>query len=209
MKVALWARVSTTEQHTSNQLAILEEWAQRCGDEVVRRFVIEDSAWSSGAAAKGREFDKARADLIRGAHRAEYQAVRIWALDRLSRRGYADLSSLMSQLSASGCDVLSYEEPFIRSLGPFGEIVIHMLAWIAQQSSDRSSQRIKAGIARARAEGKQLGGRKPGAKNKKPRSDTGTRRTLSDEAKLSLARANHRRKCPVEGCMETAAHKVS
>jgi DNA invertase Pin-like site-specific DNA recombinase len=206
MKVAIWARVSTTEQHAENQLVILREWAERRGDTVVREFVTEDSAWQQGA-GKGREFDKARAALLLGAHRAQYEAVLIWALDRLSRRGYKDLSSLMGQLRVSGCDVLSHEEPFIHALGPFGEIVEHMLSWIAEQSSQRSSQRIKAGMARARAEGRQIGGRKPGQKDKAPRERvTGEAAGWTEERKRQLAVANHRKRCPVPDCAETRAH---
>ena len=207
MKVAIWARVSTVEQHTENQLTILQEWAERRGDEVVARFVTEDSAWQQSAGPKGKAFDKARADLALGAHRAEYQGVLIWALDRLSRRGYKDLSGFMGTLAASGCDVLSHEEPFIRSLGPFGEIVIHMLAWIAEQSSARSSQRIKAGIERAQREGKAIGGRKAGSTNRNPRPELkGEAAGWTPERKLALAIANHRKKCPVEGCQEAKAH---
>ena len=58
MKVAIWARVSTAEQHTSNQLTILQEWAERRGDEVVARFVTEDSAWQQSAGPKGKAFVK-------------------------------------------------------------------------------------------------------------------------------------------------------
>ena len=209
MKVALWARVSTTEQETLNQLFILREWAAKRGDEVVREFVTEDSAWSQGNGPKGKEFDKARADLQAGAHHADYQAVLIWALDRLSRRGYRDLEGCMSQLAGAGCEVLSHEEPFIRALGPWGEIVIHMLALVAQQSSDRNSRRIKAGLDRRKrdlAAGKQVpgrqsvGGRKPGSKDRKPRAKvTGEAKGWTPERKDRLIARNKARAAPKAG----------
>ena len=46
VKCAIWARVSTTDQHTENQLYVLREWAERRGYEVVREFIVEDSAWA-------------------------------------------------------------------------------------------------------------------------------------------------------------------
>ena len=209
LKVAVWARVSTSEQHADNQLPILREWAERRGDVVAREFVTEDSAWLKGNGAKGAEFDRARAELLAGAHRAEYQAVLIWALDRLSRRGYRDLEGVMLQLAASGCEVLSHEEPFIRSLGPFGEIVIHMLALVAEQSSARSSQRIKAGIERKKREGGQVGGRKPGSRNKQARPKlAGEAAGWTDERRAAMARRNHQRNCPDTDCQRAGPHDL-
>lgn len=206
VKVALWARVSSADQHADNQLIPLREWATGRGDTVVREFVAEDSAWQHGGTAKGKLFDKARADLVRGAQRAEYEAVLIWALDRLSRRGYGDLNGLMSQLSAGGCEVVSHEEPFIHSLGPFGEIAIHMLSMMASQESERRSQRIKAGLARRKREGKPVGGRQPGSRNRNPRPELkGEAAGWSDARRLERSRANHRRSCAPD-CMETSAH---
>ena len=84
--------------------------------------------------------------------------VMVWALDRLSRRGYGDLSGLLTALSADGCEVWSEQEPWLHTVGPFGEIVVHMLAWMAQQESARRSERVKAGLERRRAEGKPVAG---------------------------------------------------
>jgi putative DNA-invertase from lambdoid prophage Rac len=193
-KCAIWARVSTTDQHTENQLLALREWAAGRGFPVVREFVTEDSAWANGNGAKGREFEKAREEMLEGARLGQYRIVLVWALDRLSRRGYEDLSPVLQRLRSFGCELLSHQEEFIATLGPFGDVVIHMLSLMASQESERRSARIKAGLARRKAEGKPVGGRKAGAKDKRKREPrTGEAAGWSQERKDQLAARNKQR----------------
>ena len=201
-KCAIWARVSTTDQHTENQLHILREWAAGRGFDVAREFVIEDSAWANGNGngTKGKEFEKAREEMLDGARLGQYRIVLVWALDRLSRRGYDDLNSVLQKLRAHGCELLSHQEEFIAVLGPFGEVVIHMLALFAAQESSRRSERIKAGIARRRRDieaGKiegTIGGSKKGRKLKKGHGAAGARARWSDPAQReALAERNRQR----------------
>lgn len=170
---AIWARVSTSDQHTANQLDHLRQIAKARGFVVKAEFVTEDSAWqASGGNGKGTEYDRARAALIAGAHRGDYSVVLVWAFDRLSRRGYRDLDGLLRQLAADGCAVWSDQEPWLTNLGPMGEIALHMLAWVAEHESARRSERIKAGLARKAARGEPIGGA-PGRKDTKPRRRSG------------------------------------
>ena len=166
----VWARVSTADQHPENQT--LAEWAERRGLEVVAEFTVHDSAWKNGN-GKGREFDAARARLLEGARQGEYQVVVVWSLDRMSRRGYADLSGLIGKLAGYGTELWSQQEQWLQTVGPFGEIVVHMLAWMAQQESERRSERTKAGLARKKAAGEKVGGGHKGAKDRKPRRREG------------------------------------
>lgn len=168
---AIWARTSKGDQHTANQLLVLRKIAKARGLNVAAEFVTEDSAWSASN-GKATEYDKARAALIAGAHRGDYSVVLVWAFDRLSRRGYRDLDGLLRQLAADGCAVWSDQEPWLTNLGPMGEIALHMLAWVAEHESARRSERIKAGLARKAAKGEPIG-RKPGAKDAKPRKRSG------------------------------------
>jgi DNA invertase Pin-like site-specific DNA recombinase len=180
---AIWARVSTEEQHTENQLHVLRQWAADRGFTVTAEFITEDSAWSRNG-GKGEEFDRQREALIRGAHLGQYKVVLLWALDRLSRRGYPDLSAIMERLATYDCDVLSHQEEWLTNLGPYGDIARHMLALQSEQASSRSSERIKLGMARVQREidadlaagkipTKRIGGRKPGSKDRKPRRREG------------------------------------
>lgn len=176
MKAAIWARVSTDDQHTENQLDQLRAWAERRGLEVVQEFVTEDSAWqgSKPGNGKGAQFDKARNELINGARLGHYQVVLIWALDRLSRRGIEDTLATLRRLAECEADVWSLQEDWLRTSDPrMRELLVGFFGWMAQQESQRRSERIKAGLARRKAEGKQVGGRKPGSKDRRRRDTDG------------------------------------
>lgn len=174
VKCAIWARVSTADQATANQLLILRAWAERRGLEIVTELVTEDSAWQSGNGAKGKEFDASRAQLLNGARLGHYSVILIWALDRLSRRGPEDTLKTLRQLAEYDCDVWSHEEDWLRTSSPeVRELLIGIFAWLSKQESARRSERIKAGLARRKAEGKPVGGRKPGSRDRKPRASEG------------------------------------
>ena len=175
-KCAIWARVSTADQHTTNQLDQLREWAARRGLDVVTEFVTEDSAWQTGNGnGKGKEFDRQRADLLNGARLGHYSVILVWAVDRLSRRGIEDCLACVRQLGESECAVWSHEEPWVQSMADpaMRELMLAIFAWMAEQESARRSERIKAGIARRRKEGLPVGGRKPGSKDRRNRPTDG------------------------------------
>jgi DNA invertase Pin-like site-specific DNA recombinase len=176
MKAAIWARVSTTDQHAENQLEVLRTWAASRGLEVAAEFATEDSAWQGAKPGngKGAEFDRQRKELINGARLGRYDVVLLWAIDRLSRKGIEDTLATMRQLYGHGADLWSHQEGWLQTSEPhMRELLVSFMAWMAQQESQRRSERIKAGLARRKAEGKQVGGRKPGSKDRKPRTTDG------------------------------------
>ncbi len=174
LKCAIWARVSTNEQFTANQLAELRAWAESRGLAVAAEYVIEDSAWAAGGVGKGRAFDVARAALLEGARRGEYTVVLAWAIDRLSRKGIEDTLATMRRLSEAGCTVWSRQESWTEALkNPHvRELFLAIAAWMAKMESDRRSGRVEVSLARRKAEGKPVG-RQPGAVDQKPRKRSG------------------------------------
>lgn len=170
VKAAVWARVSTADQHPENQK--LAEWAQRRGVEVVAEFTVLDSAWKS-TNGKGREFDAARAQLLEGARRGDYQLVVIWSLDRWSRRGIRDSLTTLERLWDLGCDVWSQQEPFVEVPSEVRPLMVSVFAWMAEQESKRRSERTRAGLQRRREVDGMPVGRQPGAADKKPRRRSG------------------------------------
>ena len=68
--------------------------------------------------------------------------------------------------------VLSLQESWTEVEGPMQELLLSIVAWVAKMESNRRSERTKAGLARAVAEGKRLG-RPAGSKDKKKRSRRG------------------------------------
>jgi putative DNA-invertase from lambdoid prophage Rac len=172
IKAAIWSRVSTAEQSTENQ--DLRAWAERRGVEVAAEFSVHDSAWQNGnGGSKGKEFDRARAELLEGARQGHFQVVLIWALDRWTRRGIRDAIHTLEQLWDTGCDVWSQQEPFIDAPSEFRPLMIAMFAWMGEQESRRRSQRTKAGLARRKEREGLPVGRQPGAKDKAKRKRSG------------------------------------
>ena len=161
MKVCLYIRVSTGMQDNTNQLAVLIEWANQRGYEVVKIYEEEESAWKNG-------HQRELANLIADARKRRFQAVLVLALDRLSREGALAILSLVQKLSVHGVKVLSYQESWTEAPGEMAELLYALTGWVARMESQRRSERTKAGLARVRAQGKLLG-RPLGSKDRKKR----------------------------------------
>jgi putative DNA-invertase from lambdoid prophage Rac len=166
---AVWLRVSTGEQEAGNQLPEIELFAAHHGYDLVTTYALEDeSAWKENPGYK-----KALASAMQDAWRGRFKVLLIWSLDRLTRAGVEDALRLIRQFRERGVRVVSIQEPWLNGTDAVTDLLVAFAAWMAQQESKRKSERIKAGIARARAEGKQVGGRKPGARDRKPRRTEG------------------------------------
>lgn len=167
-RVALWARVSSDDQETDNQVLALRAWAARREFEVVREYVLEASAFT------GRSRPHLRAAL-EDARRGAYDVLVVWALDRLSREGILETLGVIRQFHHAGVRVLSTEETWTDGPIEHQELLIALVAWVAQQESRRKSERVKAGLERRRAQGLPVG-RQPGARDAKPRKVSGYHR---------------------------------
>ena len=163
MKVVIYLRVSTTEQTTENQLPALQKWVADRGHELVEVYSENESAWKSG---HQHELARVKAD----AAKRKFDTVLVWALDRLSREGAAAILNLVNTLKAYGVKVISYQEAWTEAPGEIGEVLYAIAGWVARMESQRRSERTKAGIERARREGKPLGKR---GKDKSPRKRSG------------------------------------
>ena len=161
MKTVIYARVSTDEQDTDNQIAQLVSWAASRGWEVTETYKESESAWRNG-------HQRELVNLVADAKKRRFQAVLVWALDRLSREGALAILSLVQKLSACGVKVLSYQESWTEAPGELAELLYALTGWVARMESQRRSERTKAGLARVKAQGKRLG-RPPGSKDRRKR----------------------------------------
>jgi len=177
MKMALYLRVSTSEQATDNQLPALQDYAASRGYEVTQIYQENESAWKAG---HQKELAKLLAD-IRGGKR-KYDILLVWALDRLTRGGAAAILNLVDTFKSHGVKVISLQEPWTDAPGEIGEILYAIAGWVARMESQRKSERTKAGLERALREGKRLG-RPPGSKDKKRRRRTGYLLRYADRQK--------------------------
>jgi len=147
MKVGLYARVSTHDQQTlPMQLSAMREYVERRGWKVV----IEVSEIGSGA----KEREK-REDLIRLARRRQIDAIVVWRLDRWGR-SLVDLVNTLGELGELEVGFVSLTEALDLTT-PTGRAMAGLLAVFAEFERDILRERVKAGIAQARAEGKPHG----------------------------------------------------
>jgi DNA invertase Pin-like site-specific DNA recombinase len=148
-RAALYLRVSNREQTVENQERELRAWAERLG---LERIVVY-SETASGAKTERAQL----AALLAAAHRREFDVLLVWALDRLSREGIGPMVRTMEQLRTASVRVLSHQEPWLDTVSPTAELLLAVFAWVAKQERERIAERVRAGIARARAHGVRLG----------------------------------------------------
>lgn len=163
MKAACYLRVSTRQQDVSNQLPAIKAWCESRGYELAEVYQENESAWRNG---HQHELSRLLSDIRGGKRR--YDVLIVWALDRLSRQGIGPVLQLVSSFETYGCHVISIQESWTQDTGPMRELFIAMAAWAGKFESDRRSERTKAGLDRARANGKKLG-RPVGKRDGKPR----------------------------------------
>lgn len=167
---AVWVRVSDIrDQQTANQEPDIARLTAHRGYTEVARYTVRDSGWEPGP-----EYKRELARLLADAHAGRFRVVVVWAADRLSREGIEPLLRIVRTLRQSGVAVVSVQEPWLDTTNPaVAELLLAIMAWVAQQESARRSERTRAGMARAKAQGKRIGGRQPGAKDKRPRKRRG------------------------------------
>jgi DNA invertase Pin-like site-specific DNA recombinase len=150
MRVAIYARVSTKDkgQDTENQLHQLRAFAEQHGP-IYKVFTDQES----GGKADRTEFKT----LLLEAYQQKFDLVVFWRLDRFSREGALATLRYLKELKDHGVNYKSFTEPYLDSLGPFGDVIVSMLATIAAQDLIKISENTKAALAKKKAAGVQLG----------------------------------------------------
>jgi DNA invertase Pin-like site-specific DNA recombinase len=154
MRVALYARVSTDDkgQDPETQLRELRAWCTHAGHELVGEYVDHESGKNGGS--KRKSF----AALFQDASRRKFDLVLFWALDRLTREGMFPTVRYLQQLATYGVAFHSYTEPHLNTDSEMlRDIVLAVLSSLAKQESEKISTRVKAGMARAQAQGRRIG----------------------------------------------------
>ena len=149
-RAVLYLRVSTQDQTTANQERELREIASRMGRDVIK--VYKDHGISG---AKGRDKRRAFDALCRAATRREFDVVMAWSVDRLGR-SLQDLVAFLSELHALGIDLFLHQQG-LDTTTPSGKAMFQMLGVFAEFERSMIRERVRAGLARAKGEGKRLG----------------------------------------------------
>jgi DNA invertase Pin-like site-specific DNA recombinase len=147
-RVAISARVSTVDkgQDPETQLMALREYAERRGFETVGEYID----YASGTRE---DWPRYRA-LLQTARKRQLDVVLVWRYDRFARSTQA-LVQALKEFHSLGVDFISYQEN-IDTTTPQGEMIFTMMASLAQFESALISERVKAGLARAKAQGKRI-----------------------------------------------------
>ncbi len=148
MKTAvLYARVSTLDQNCDLQLADLRRYARQrfeCLREYVDRGI-------SGTQRHRPQLDV----LVKDARKRMFDVVLVWKFDRFAR-SLKHLIDSLEEFRALGIDFISYTEG-IDTTTPTGQLLFHMVGAVAQFERDLIVERVRAGMAHARAMGKRIG----------------------------------------------------
>jgi DNA invertase Pin-like site-specific DNA recombinase len=150
MRTALYLRVSTDDQTVANQRRELEAVAERAKWNI--EHILADEG-ISGSKARDRRpaFDR----LHRLIARREIDVVMAWSVDRLGR-SLQDLVGVLGELRAADCDLYLHQQG-VDTTTPAGRALFQMLGVFAGFERAIIQERVRAGIARARAAGKHLG----------------------------------------------------
>ena len=147
-RVAIYARVSTVDkgQDPETQLIALREYAGRRDFQIVGEYID----YASGTREDRPQYRK----MLEAARKRQLDVVLVWRYDRFARSTQA-LVQALKEFQSLGVDFISYQEN-IDTTTPQGEMIFTVMASLAQFESALISERVKAGMARAKAQGKRI-----------------------------------------------------
>jgi len=148
-RAALYMRVSTVDQHPETQLLDLRQMAAQRGYEIVQEYTDR----ISGAKARRPGLDQMMADARRG----RFDVVLVWASDRIARSTRHFLE-VLDELNRLNVEFVSFREQ-IDTGGPLGRAIVVIIGAIAELERNLIIERVRAGMRRARLEGRSIGRR--------------------------------------------------
>lgn len=150
MRIALYTRVSTSQQTTENQRHELLRVAS------LRRWTIIETFTDEGiSGSKGRSERPALDALLKAAVRRQFDLVAVWSIDRLGR-SLQHLVETVNELHAVGVDLYVHQQA-IDTSSPAGKLAFSVFGALAEYERELIRERVKAGLERARRSGTKLG----------------------------------------------------
>jgi DNA invertase Pin-like site-specific DNA recombinase len=146
-RVVLYTRVSSSDQHTETQLCDLRPLAAARGYQIVGEYT--DTI--SGAKAKRPGLDKLMSDARRGA----FDIVMVWAFDRMAR-SVKHFLEVLEEFNRLNIGFISFREN-VDTDSALGRAMIIIIAAISELERSLIVERVRAGMRRARLEGRQIG----------------------------------------------------
>jgi DNA invertase Pin-like site-specific DNA recombinase len=146
-RAAIYMRVSTVDQHPESQLHDLRTLAQQRGFEIVAEYTDR----ISGVKARRPGLD----ELLYSARRHRFDVVVVWAFDRMAR-SVRHFLEVLDELNHLNVEFVSFREN-IDTGGPLGRAVVIIVGAIAELERNLIIERVRAGMRRARLEGRHIG----------------------------------------------------
>ena len=148
MRAGIYARVSTVDkQNPEMQITPLQDYCRARDVEVANVYVDR----TTGAKDRRPALDQ----LMDAARKRQIDMVVVWKLDRFGR-SLKHLVTAIDELNSLGIAFVSYQENIDLST-PTGRLMFHMIAAMAEFERELIRERVKAGVANARAKGKKIG----------------------------------------------------
>jgi DNA invertase Pin-like site-specific DNA recombinase len=147
-RAALYVRVSTLDQHPETQLHELRQFASQRGFEIVDEYTDHGI---SGTKARRPALDR----LLKDAHRHRFDVVLVWSCDRLARSTKHFLQ-VLDELNDLGIQFLSQREA-IDTDGPLGRAIVVIVSAVAELERSLIVERVRAGMRRAKLDGRRIG----------------------------------------------------
>jgi DNA invertase Pin-like site-specific DNA recombinase len=135
------------DQHTENQVYDLEQLARQRGLEIIK--VYQDQV--SGTRARRPGLDQ----LLSDARKGKFDVLLVWACDRLARP-VSHFLQVLDELGHLNIEFISYREQ-LDTTGPLGRAVVVIISAIAELERSLIVERVRAGLRRAKLEGRRLG----------------------------------------------------
>jgi DNA invertase Pin-like site-specific DNA recombinase len=149
-RAAIYLRVSTLDQHPETQFHDLQQMATQRGFEVIAEYTDR----TSGTRARRPGLD----DLMRDARRGRFEVVLVWASDRIAR-SVKHFLEVLDELNRLNIEFVSFREQ-IDTGGPLGRAIVVIIGAIAELERNLIVERVRAGMRRARLEGRHIGRRR-------------------------------------------------
>ena len=149
-RAAIYTRVSTLDQNTHSQLYDLQNLARQRGLDIVKEYTDHGI---SGARTRRPALD----ELLCDARRGEFDVLLVWACDRLAR-SVRHFLEVLDELSHLNIEFVSFREQ-LDTAGPLGRAVVIIIGAIAELERNLIIERVRAGMRRAKLEGRHIGRR--------------------------------------------------
>jgi DNA invertase Pin-like site-specific DNA recombinase len=149
-RAAIYLRVSTLDQHPETQVHDLRQMAAQRNLEIVHEYVDHGI---SGTRARRPGLD----GLMNDARRGRFDIVLVWACDRVAR-SVKHFLDVLDELNHLNIQFISFREN-IDTTGPLGRAIVVIVGAIAELERSLIVERVKAGMRRARLEGRHIGRR--------------------------------------------------